>query len=206
MEYHLVRDKKEGIAMYCPRCGQENDDQAQFCRSCGAALQKPSQEPGVQPRLTQKRILGGVGLIAGILALVGVFSPWATGYGWQESLSISAWDSITVATIGGRQIPREAWACLVLAGAVLLLVAAVSAVAAPRAKVPWGTLAIGGALAIAGSGWGLSFVTTGTLLGDHLDRGYGLYVTLAGGTLGLIGILGLRGSSRFRNRPGTESK
>jgi len=179
--------------MYCTRCGQQNDDQAQFCRSCGAALSKPSQEPGVQQGLTEKRILGGVGLIGGILALVGIFAPWATFSGWRASLDVSAWDLITRATIGTEQLPRETYACLALAGAILALVGALSALAAPKAKALWGILAIGGVLAIAGSAWGFSDIETGIGLGISVNYGYGLYLTLVGGILGFIGVLGLRG-------------
>jgi hypothetical protein len=64
--------------MHCTRCGQENDDQAQFCRRCGAALHEPVQQRGIQRWLTDRKILGGLGLIASILALVGVFAPWVT--------------------------------------------------------------------------------------------------------------------------------
>lgn len=31
--------------MYCPRCGNKNDDDAQFCKKCGHDLQAPSSGP-----------------------------------------------------------------------------------------------------------------------------------------------------------------
>ena len=179
---------------------------SQLSRSSGVALQEPLQGRGIQRWVTDRKVLGRVGLIAGVLALVGVFNPWATGSGWRETLNISAWDSITMSTAVGPQIPRGVWACLALAGAVLVLVGALSALAAPKAKVPWAILGVGGVLSIAGCAWGLFFITTGTLLGYHLGGGYGLYLTLVGGVLGLAGILGLRRSSRFHDRLGIESK
>jgi len=36
---------REGIVMGCPRCGQENSEQAQFWQGRGAPLQEPSQGP-----------------------------------------------------------------------------------------------------------------------------------------------------------------
>jgi len=179
---------------------------SQSSQSSADALQGPVQERGIQRWVTDRKVLGRVGLIAGTLTLVGVFSPWATGSGWRETLNISAWDSITMSMTVGPQIPREAWACLALAGATLVLVGALSALAAPRVKVPWAILGVGGVLSIAGCAWGLFSITTGTLLGYHLGPGYGLYLTLVGGVLGLAGILGLRRSSRFHDRLGIESK
>lgn len=181
--------------MYCPRCGQQNDDQAQFCRSCGASLQQPGEEPGAQLVLTEKRILGGAGLIGGILALVGIFAPWVTFSvtfsGLTSSLNISAWDLITRTTVETEQLPRT-YACLAFAGAVLVLLGALSVLAAPKAKALWGLLILGGLLAIAGSAWGFSDIETGSALGMSVNYGYGLYLTLVGGILGVIGVLGFR--------------
>jgi hypothetical protein len=177
--------------MYCPRCGQQNDDQAQFCRSCGASLQQPGEEPGAQLVLTEKRILGGAGLIGGILALVGIFAPWVTFSGLTSSLNISAWDLITRATVETEQLPRTC-ACLAFAGAVLVLLEALSVLAAPKAKALWGLLTLGGLLAIAGSAWGFSDIETGPALGMSVNYGYGLYLTMIGGILGAIGVLGFR--------------
>jgi hypothetical protein len=191
----LPGTRKEVRLMFCAQCGQENDDQSQFCRSCGASLREPSQPQSIQLGVTEKRIFGGIGLIAGILALVGVFAPWVTVSGWGESLSASAWDSITRATIGGEPVEREAWACLALAGAILAVVGALAVLAIPKAKEFWGILGIGGILAIVGSAWGFSDIETGSILDISVSYGYGLYLTLVGGILGLVGIAVLRGRS-----------
>jgi len=174
--------------MYCTKCGEENDDQAQFCRSCGAAVQEPIQQQGIQRWVTDKKILWGVGLIAGILALVGVFSPWATG---RYSPNITAWDAMTGLTAWSHRI-YEIWASMAFAAALLLLGGALSALAAPRSKAPWVMLHTGGALAIIGFAAAFSELRDG--FGYH-NCGYGLFLTLAGGILGLTGILGLKGSS-----------
>jgi hypothetical protein len=180
--------------MHCTRCGQENDDQARFCRSCGAALHKPVQQRGIQRWIRDKRILACIGLIGGILALVGVFAPWATHpvYIESESVNISAWDTITARDIWwGVGLPPnigyEVWAGLALHGAVLALVGTLSALAAPKSKVPWAILGLGGVLAIAGSAWGLSDIIINGGIAGTLNTGYGLYLTLAGGILALIG-------------------
>jgi len=96
----------------------------------------------------------------------------------------------------------EIWAGLAFGAALVLLAGAVLAAVAPRAKAPWVMLHIGGALAIIGFATAVSYVRDGGLGG----YGYGLFLTLVGGILGLTGIWGLRGSSRFHNRLGTESK
>jgi NADH:ubiquinone oxidoreductase subunit 6 (subunit J) len=97
------------------------------------------------------------------------------------------------------------WAGLALGAALILLAGAVSATAAPKAKAPWVIVHVGGALVIAGFAAGLSDIRDGgvTVFSGY---GYGLYLTLFGGILGLTGIWGLRGSSRSHDRLRTESK
>jgi uncharacterized BrkB/YihY/UPF0761 family membrane protein len=177
--------------MNCPRCGQENDDQAQFCRRCGAALHEPVQQRGIQRWVTDTKILAYIGLIAGVLALVGVFSPWAT-YPGGYSPNISAWDAMTGLTVWDYRL-YQIWAGLAFGGALLLLGGALSALAAPRSKAPWVVLHIGGALAIIGFAAAVSEIRDGGF--GYPGYGYGLYLTLVGGILGLTGVMGLRGTS-----------
>ena len=172
---------------------------------CGAAIRAPSQEPSIQRGATGNKIVVGIALIAAILTLVGVFTPWAVRREWEDVLHVSAWNAITGQYSGGWAPLDEVWAILALHAAILVLVGALSAVAAPRAKVPWGILGAGGVLAIASSAWGLCEIRAGSLL-DITGIGYGLYLTLVGGILGLTGIWGLRGSFHFHDRLETESK
>ena len=138
-----------------------------------------------------KQILGAVGLIGGILALVGIFTPWATlSTAWGGSVSMSAWDSITEAEILGQPAERETYCLLAFAGSILALVGALLAVFAPSMKVPWAILVVGGVLAIIGAVWGLSDIETGSILGISVSYGYGLYLTLAGGVLAFLAFLG----------------
>ncbi len=42
-----------GIAgMLCPRCGTQNEEQARFCKNCGASLQAPAATPTPVPAIT----------------------------------------------------------------------------------------------------------------------------------------------------------
>jgi uncharacterized BrkB/YihY/UPF0761 family membrane protein len=174
--------------MNCTRCGQENDDQAQFCRSCGAALHEQVQQRSIQRWTTDKKILAYIGLIASILALVGVFTPWAT-----DHPNLSAWNAMTGLTYYHRDFRLyEVWAGLAFGAALILLVGALYAVAAPKAKAPWVMLHIGGALAIAAFAAAVSYIR---VPGSILGYGYGLFLTLVGGILGLTGVMGLRGTS-----------
>ena len=132
-----------------------------------------------------KRTLAVIGLIGGILALVGIFTPWATGgvlVGEWIPMSASGWDIGSYSTVA-------------LVGACVALLGALSALAAPRVKALWAILAIGGILAIAGAAYGFFDIDTGpgwTSIG-HLPAcssyGYGLSLTLVGGILALIGAL-----------------
>ncbi|MBM4462074.1 MAG: hypothetical protein FJ012_01900 [Chloroflexi bacterium] len=171
--------------MSCTSCGQENDDQDQFSRSSGAALQEPVQQRGIQQWLTDRRILADIGLIASILVLVGVFSPWA------DRRNLTAWDAMTGLTYYWDYRLYVIWAGLAFGAALILLVGALYAIAAPKAKAPWVIVHVGGALAIIGFAAAVSDIREG-----GLGYGYGLFLTLVGGILGLTGILGLRDSSR----------
>jgi hypothetical protein len=126
------------------------------------------------------RILMLIGLIGGIIALLGIFTPAVTMTGW---LSLSAWDSITETTIMGGVVPRQTYFCLAFAGAVVALLAALTAVAVPKVKALGAILAIGGMLAIAGAAWALFDIETGY----GVSYGWGLYLILGGGILALIG-------------------
>jgi hypothetical protein len=184
----LSGDRKEGRIMNCTRCGQENDDQAQFCHSCGAPLQEPVQERGIKRWVRDTKMLAYIGLIAGVLALVGVFSPWTMMPGGYHP-NLSAWDAITGLRIGDNAPLAEVWAGLALHGAILALVGALFAVAVPRAKAPWAILGVGSALAIAGCAWGLSDIRDGLIWKLYSGYGYGLFLTLVGGILGLVGFV-----------------
>jgi len=145
-----------------------------------------------------KQILGAVGLIGGILALVGIFTPWVTASISQldGSVSWTAWDSIIEAKIFEglpmleREVERETYCLLAFAGSILALLGALLAVFAPAMKMPWAILVVGGVLAIVGAVWGLSDIETGSILGISVSYGYGLYLTLAGGILAFLAFLG----------------
>lgn len=144
-----------------------------------------------------KRLVG-IGLIGGIIAIVGVFGPWQSLSGTHPltgeeiSESASAWDSITESTVAGSQVGRETYCVLALVGGVLALIGALGVLASPGVKALAGILAIGGLLAIIGAGWGFSDIETGTVLGIEVSYGYGLYLCLVGGILGLVGAYGAR--------------
>ena len=58
--------------MYCPECGEENDDGAKFCKSCGAALEN-APAPVTESRTYDKNKILIIALIAAIVILaVGV--------------------------------------------------------------------------------------------------------------------------------------
>jgi hypothetical protein len=162
----------------------------------------PSQEPSIQQGVTGNKIVVGIALIAAILTLVGVFSPWAARYEMGGTPSMSAWNIIR--DFRGWAPLDEVWATLALHAAILVLVGALSALAAPRAKAPWGILGAGGVLAIVSSAWGLYDIRAGSL--SYITGiGYGLYLTLAGGILGLIGIWRIRGLFRSHDKQEIES-
>lgn len=146
-----------------------------------------------------KRIVGLVGLVAGVLAVVGLFSPWVTVSGWGLSGGISVWDLILNADVAldrfglAELFKMGGWAFLALGGAVLLVVGSLCALVAPRIKLLWAIPTLGAILALVGAVWALSDVDTGRILGFTASYGYGLYLTLSGGILGLSSVLSLIG-------------
>ena len=130
-----------------------------------------------------KAIMALIGLIGGAVAVVGIFLPWVTGI----SVSTSAWDLITQPT------GQTYYYCyLALIGGGLAALGACLALFASRIKLLWAILTIGGALAIGGAVWGLiDFHNMGIDWSGAFHYGYGLYMALGGGILGLIGFLGL---------------
>jgi len=131
--------------------------------------------------------------VGAVLAFVGIFSAWAEVGGWV-SAGISGWDLVSNGTVLGEKVGRETYACLAFAGALIALIGALAVLVFSSNKLFWGALVLGSALAVAGSAWGFSDIDTGGFLGIiSVDRGAGLYLTLAGGVIGLTGSLGLRG-------------
>ena len=132
-----------------------------------------------------KRVFGVIGLMGGILVLVGIFTPWITASFWRITVGSSAWDCIT-------EPASETYCYLAFAGGIVAIVGTLCALAIPRVKLPWGILATGGILAIAGSAWAFIDISSDIeAYSDILSYGYGLYLTLIGGILSLAGVLGL---------------
>jgi len=108
-----------------------------------------------------------IGLIGGILAVVGVFLPWASSSGYN----VSGWD-------GGVSF-GESQVYVILIGGVLAAIGAVVALAGVK-KINY-LVPIGGVIAIIGWAWAAE--RAGTLSG----WGYGFYICFVGGILALIG-------------------
>lgn len=64
--------------MYCPKCGKENADNAQFCQSCGQSFGTPGQRAQPQPMQPQPMQQGMVERVPSYLgwAIVCIFLCW----------------------------------------------------------------------------------------------------------------------------------
>jgi hypothetical protein len=182
----------------CQKCGQKNLNGAQCCQGCGT----PLGEAGIPLVSAWSRILGVFVLIAGVLALVGIFLSWfkiSLNFGeffGSISASASGWDLVTGG--GGLKGGAETYAIITFIGSIVVLVGAVWALATPRMKAAWAVAIAGGVLAIVGSAWGWndlpgSFSIGDDTLGASMGYGAGLYLAMMGGIAGLIaGIVGIR--------------
>lgn len=128
--------------MFCPKCGTENPDGAQFCASCGnsagaaiierdavpaAASAAPGTTQVVNVQMQGMVQKNGLGTAGFVLALIGVFTSWVPVLGWVVWLL-----GAVLSVIGVFRVPRG----LAIAGTVLsfidliLLLAVVSACSA----------------------------------------------------------------------------
>ncbi len=190
--------------MKCPKCGQENMDGTRLCQKCGTTLGKAEVQSGGLPPWFAGKFISAVVLVAGVLALVGIFLPWLKA-NWDlgdllGTLSISAtgWDLMTGS--GDVQDGTQTYAILAFAGSIVLLLGALWAFVDPGMRFAWVMAIVGGVLVVVGSVWGWQdlsdFVATGADTAEtSIGYGAGLYMALAGGIAGVIaGIMGRLGS------------
>lgn len=143
----------------------------------------------------KNRHLAAVAVGGSAVALVGIFTPWAT---WERSWlggyfsgDISAWELM----LDSRPIisTYHAFYWVALAGALMCFVAGMSAVASPRARVLWASMILGAIGVMLGSLWGLFIVEVESVVPHYAGYGYGLFLTFAGGAASLVaGALGRR--------------
>lgn len=161
-----------------------------------------------------KRLLV-IGLIGSILVFAGIFSPWTSvsgsgTYGGQSAsftAGASGWDyaqgEVTITAkiagtsqsqtmpVGGTWYPYVA-----LAGGVLALVGVLATLASTRLWQLGVLLPVGGVLAIIGAALSFISIQTGTVtmmgMTARSSYGYGIYLSIVGGILGIIGARGLR--------------
>ena len=117
-----------------------------------------------------KQTLLIIGLVGGIIAMVGVFLPWASAFGF----STSGWDFTAAVS----------YPYVILVGGIIALVGGLVVLGAKIDQAGY-LIPVGGILAIAGWGWAVA--DAGTLSGFA----YGFYACLVGGILALIGTLGV---------------
>jgi hypothetical protein len=168
----------------------------------------------------KRKNLAIVGLIGAILMLVGVFTPWTSasgsgemmGISYSVSVSASGWNitqgevSMT-GEVAGMSVTETVpvgesanYPYIALAGGVLALVGALGVLASPGKRILLAILVIGGLLAIIGAGLGFADIETGsetitysgTSMAATASYGFGLYLCVVGGILGLINVLGFK--------------
>ena len=76
--------------MYCPRCGQENQDDAQFCSSCNSALLPTASAGSVDVKTSGLAIASCLFGVLSLLALPGVAPPRAVPPSLGSVAAISA--------------------------------------------------------------------------------------------------------------------
>lgn len=191
--------------MQCKKCGYENMEGVQVCQKCGAPFGQAERRSSELPMWFGSRIIGVLVVLAGALALLGVFLPWAKavpGLGVPpEAVSAAASGWNLMMGSGDVQDGAEPYAILVFAGGILLLLGAVWALIDPNSKTAWATTAVAGLMVIAGSAWAWvalgDYVFAGVEAIEHsISHGVGLYLTIGGGVAGVLaGVVGRLGAS-----------
>ena len=181
-------------------------DGTRLCQKCGTTLGKAELHPSSLPMWFGNRFIAAVVLVAGVLALVGIFLPWLKA-SWNLgdlfgtlSISASGWDLMTGS--GDVQDGAKAYAILAFSGGIVLLLGALWAFVDPGSRFAWFITIVGGVVVVVGSVWGWQdlsdFVATGANTSEtSIGYGAGLYMALVGGIVGVIGgIMGRLGSPK----------
>ncbi len=147
----------------------------------------------------EKKHIEVIGMIGGIIALGAIFTPWirvTEDYWGLIPQGWSAWWSIMHASEFGISL---GYFIIAVIGAVMALVGFIGAlvVREEERKGPWIIVgSIGGVLLVFSAVWGFYDVYTNrntfSILRISVNPGLGLYLTLVGGILSLIGFRGLR--------------
>lgn len=88
--------------MFCPKCGNKNIDEAQFCVECGAPLPScPQTSAAVQPAWTLASAPQTAGIVTGVVLVLSFFLPLVSLSASGFSYSMSAPD-MTANGIGMR--------------------------------------------------------------------------------------------------------
>ncbi|MDI6642832.1 MAG: hypothetical protein QMD95_02125 [Candidatus Hodarchaeaceae archaeon] len=156
-----------------------------------------------------------IGLIGGIFVFAGIFSPWVsvsgslTHEGQSASFTVDAsgWDLTQGKVVIGGEIAGtiqlvvmdigDMWCPYVaLAGGVLALIGILVTLASTRLWTLGVLLPVGGMLAIIGAALSFRDIQTGTVtvmgITARSGYGYGIYLSIVGGILSIIGARGLR--------------
>ena len=85
--------------MYCPRCGEENDEGDRFCSSCGTELPHPGRLPSERRSLRDR-----------VEAIVGTTprARWLTG-GTAIAIAVAVVSFLALDPVGDDDVPRDAY-------------------------------------------------------------------------------------------------
>ena len=172
---------------FCPKCGAPQPTGSRFCVGCGTVIQTAGQKASISQGAKSKQTMRIVAIIGAAVILIGFITPWITISGWV-SADISALDWIRGWNFGGETLDRRGEVYLALMGVLLAVAGAISALVGPKAKGRWVTLvSLGGIASIIAAIWGIVDIGRGAELGVSGGYGYGVYLTLIGGLVGLVG-------------------
>ena len=135
----------------------------------------------------EKKTLGILGLVGGVVALAGLFLDWVSVSAMGMSIGASGWLILT--TVGGIQ------PILVLVGSLLAALGGIGILM--DQKMLSMMLPVGGIIAVAGAGWVIADMSSvagavgGTGIG--VSMGMGIYANIIGGIIALIiGVMALK--------------
>jgi hypothetical protein len=177
----------------CVDCGREHSTEAAACPQCGRLVQTTAPLPpapaiaaptptpvGLTPS-TSYEIAGIIAVLGGLAIVVGAFLPWAkvdAGFIARSASGVDGDGKITI-----------------IAGAAAVLFALIGLVRRPASGVMILLVLIASGLAAAVAAYDLSNVSdrvadiNASTSVVHASTGAGLYVTLIGGGIGLVGAL-----------------
>ena len=201
--------------MFCRECGEPVSETDKFCAKCGTTTVRDKQVRSETPSplapahkahsaeessalgSLESRLIAAITLAGSVLAFVGTLRPWISLTFQGGSARYSMWDLIlgTEASTYLYRLGSHLHDWPVAVGSFVAIVAIVFALAVPKLRILWAVTAAAAVLSLLGVGLCFTGSNVEVLHPEYpvyQRHEYGIFLTLAGSTITMVGgLLGL---------------